>query len=217
MTYMRKLIISLLLLSSGIVSAEGIVISFLGSPGAGKSSQATVLAEKLGIPHLSAGALLREQVEANTEIGQACQSFMDRGEYVPDALILEVLTKRLDAGDCSEGYIFDGFPRTTSLWFAFKEMQTEEDTVLLVYLEVDSEVAVERCSQRWNDGGRVVDADPELIRRRIEMEARCLEPVLECVESEATFFHIDANTSFEDCQDMIWECVKNYAEGERDK
>ncbi|MCI4340596.1 MAG: nucleoside monophosphate kinase, partial [Thermoplasmata archaeon] len=87
-------------------------IVFLGPPGAGKGTQATELARRLGIPHLSTGDLLRAAVGAKTRLGVEAESHMHAGRLVPDALVLQILEERLRLPDAREGFLLDGFPRT---------------------------------------------------------------------------------------------------------
>src|SRR3989304_451011 len=84
----------------------------IGPPGSGKGTQAKMLAEKLNIPHISTGDILREAVKNSTELGRKAQVFMDKGELVPDDVIVEMVKERISQADCKNGYIFDGFPRT---------------------------------------------------------------------------------------------------------
>ena len=86
-------------------------IILLGAPGAGKGTQAKILAARYGIPQISTGDLLRDNVTRGTELGQAARAYMDRGELVPDQLIYDMLRRRLQHVDCNKGFIFDGFPR----------------------------------------------------------------------------------------------------------
>ena len=87
-------------------------VIFLGAPGAGKGTQAEIVSTKLGIPTISTGAILRENVKKGTEIGLAAKHFMDAGQLVPDEVIVEIVKERVAQDDCKNGYILDGMPRT---------------------------------------------------------------------------------------------------------
>ena len=89
-------------------------LSLLGPPGSGKGTQGDVLRERLGIPHISSGDLLRDAVSRGTELGKKAKSFMDRGDLVPDELVLGMIRERLAAGDANGGWMLDGFPRTVA-------------------------------------------------------------------------------------------------------
>ncbi len=84
----------------------------LGLPGAGKGTQGDLLAESLNVPHISTGAIFRQEIEGETELGKRAQSFMDRGELVPDEVSVEIVKRRLGEPDCANGFILDGFPRS---------------------------------------------------------------------------------------------------------
>ena len=89
-------------------------VIFLGPPGAGKGTQAKVLAKYFGAPHLSTGDMLREHVEHGTSLGLQAQPIMSRGELVPDSLVLKMVAERIERPDCTHGFVFDGFPRTVA-------------------------------------------------------------------------------------------------------
>src|SRR6202158_4604615 len=89
-------------------------VIFLGPPGAGKGTQAQELARKYGVPHLSTGDLLRENIAKGTALGIQAKPFMERGELVPDSIVLKMVADRIDCPDCSFGFVFAGFPRTVA-------------------------------------------------------------------------------------------------------
>ena len=89
-------------------------VILLGAPGAGKGTQAKVIAQQYGIPHISTGDILRDNVARGTDLGKKAKAMMEKGELVPDALVLGMVKDRLDCPDCDRGFVFDGFPRTTA-------------------------------------------------------------------------------------------------------
>ena len=89
-------------------------VIFLGPPGSGKGTQAKVLAKKYGVPHLSTGDMLREHIANGTPLGCKAKPIMERGELVPDSLVLKMVAERIERPDCSQGFVFDGFPRTVT-------------------------------------------------------------------------------------------------------
>ena len=89
-------------------------VIFLGPPGAGKGTQAKELAQKYGVPHLSTGDMLRENIAKGTPLGAKAKPLMARGELVPDSLVLKMVAARIERPDCSHGFVFDGFPRTVA-------------------------------------------------------------------------------------------------------
>lgn len=90
------------------------VILFLGAPGAGKGTQASLIARKLNIPHISTGDIFREAVSKGTELGRKAKEYMDRGELVPDEVVIGIVKERLSQEDCRNGFVLDGFPRTVA-------------------------------------------------------------------------------------------------------
>ena len=105
-------------------------IVLLGAPGAGKGTQAKILIEKYGMPQISTGDLLRAAVGAGTPLGKEAKSYMDKGELVPDSVVLGMVEERLKQDDCKKGYILDGFPRNTQQAEALDKMLAALEYVL---------------------------------------------------------------------------------------
>ena len=121
-------------------------IIFLGAPGAGKGTQAEILAEKLGIPTVSTGNMIREALKLGTEMGLKAKKFIEAGDLVPDDVVIGIIKERLAKSDCQNGFILDGFPRTVPQAEALDKMGVELDKV--VSIEVPDEAIVERMSGR---------------------------------------------------------------------
>ena len=121
-------------------------IIMLGAPGAGKGTQAAVLCEKLNIPTISTGNIIREALKNGTEMGLKAKSFMEAGQLVPDEVVIGIIKDRLQESDCQNGYILDGFPRTIPQAEALDEMGANIDCV--IDIEVKDEVIVNRLSGR---------------------------------------------------------------------
>jgi len=123
----------------------------LGPPGAGKGTQAKRLVERLGVPQLSTGDMLRRHEAEGTPLGREAKGYMDRGALVPDAVLIGMMRERVQAADCTRGYILDGFPRTPAqaeaLGALLKELGTPLDGALS--LEVPEAVLVRRLGGRW--------------------------------------------------------------------
>jgi len=119
---------------------------FLGPPGAGKGTQAKMLAADQSVPHISTGDMLREAVAKKTPTGLKAKSYMDAGELVPNDVIIAVVLERLQADDCKRGYLLDGFPRSIEQAKALDGKNQSPDVV--VYFDVDEETVVERLSKR---------------------------------------------------------------------
>lgn len=126
-------------------------IVLLGPPGAGKGTQAELIAEKFGLVHVSTGDLFRENLKKQTDLGKLAQTFMSRGALVPDDVTIAMVRERLSRPDCKKGALLDGFPRTPSQADALAEMLKEfESRVNLVpYISVPPVMLIERLSGRW--------------------------------------------------------------------
>ncbi|MGQ9682126.1 MAG: adenylate kinase [Anaerolineae bacterium] len=126
-------------------------IVLLGAPGAGKGTQAALLSEELGIPHVASGDLFREALRGDTPLGREARSYMDRGELVPDAVTIAMVRERLRQPDTERGVILDGFPRTVEQAQALDRILAEDGrhVELAVFIDVRPEVLVQRLSGRW--------------------------------------------------------------------
>ena|SRR5437867_5093023 len=123
----------------------------LGPPGAGKGTQAARLVERFEVPQVSTGDLLREHVQRGTRLGVQARSYMDRGEYVPDELVVRMVMERLEEPDAQKGFILDGFPRTVPQAQALEDALAETGRPLETALKftIDDEIAIARLSKRW--------------------------------------------------------------------
>ena len=123
----------------------------LGPPGAGKGTQAARLSERYGIPQISTGDILREHVQEGTALGIKARSYMDRGEYVPDDLVVQMVMDRLAEPDAEKGFILDGFPRTVAQARALERALADLGRPLdaLLKFKISDDMAVRRLSGRW--------------------------------------------------------------------
>ena len=176
-------------------------IIFLGAPGAGKGTQADILAEKLGIPTISTGVIIRESLKCGTEMGLKAKKFIEAGELVPDDVVIGIIKERLAKADCQNGFILDGFPRTVPQAEALDAMGVELDKIISI--EVPDENIVERMSGRrvcakcgasyhvvFNPSGDGAHCDkcgeelslrkddaPEVVKSRLEVYHSTTEPL----------------------------------------
>lgn len=152
-------------------------ILFLGPPGAGKGTQAAMLAKLLKVPHISTGAMLRGAVAEGTDLGKQVESIMAAGDLVPDELVVAIVDERLGADDARCGYLLDGFPRNVAQAQALNDALVDAiGTVVL--LEVETEELVDRLLKRARDEGRA-DDNEQTIRRRLEVYDRETAPLVE--------------------------------------
>jgi adenylate kinase len=125
-----------------------LVLILLGPPGSGKGTQAAMLHDKFHLPHISTGDLLRDHIRRETDLGKQAQIFMDKGQLVPDALILDMLFERVSQNDCSKGYILDGFPRTLPQAEALQERLKGKTVPVVINLDLPSAKIIERLANR---------------------------------------------------------------------
>lgn len=123
----------------------------LGPPGAGKGTQARMLAQRRGLVHLSSGDMLRAAVEAGTEVGKEAQAAMDRGNLVSDEIVVDIISERIDEPDCAGGFVLDGFPRTETQAEALDRLLEDKGKKVdaVIEIRVDDERLVERISGRF--------------------------------------------------------------------
>ncbi|MFT5970734.1 MAG: adenylate kinase [Flavobacteriales bacterium] len=140
-----------------------------GPPGAGKGTQSERLIEKYGLIHLSTGDLLRGEIAAKTALGLKAKSLMDTGSLVPDEVVIGMISSKLDANPSSNGFIFDGFPRTDAQAVALDALLKEKGTAIsmMLALEVDKQELIQRLLSRGKGSGRADDQSEEIIENRI--------------------------------------------------
>ena len=176
----------------------------LGPPGAGKGTQATKIATRLGIPQLSTGDMLREAVASRSTSGLRAKHIMDRGELVPDDVVVSVVSNRIDHSDTANGFILDGFPRTVTQAEALdQELATRGiklDAVL--ELEVDEDALLDRiigrAEEAANNGERIrSDDDPEVFKTRLDVYRAQTVPVTEYYRSQGLLNTVDGLQSID--------------------
>ncbi|MBD2042386.1 adenylate kinase [Microcoleus sp. FACHB-672] len=179
---------------------------FLGPPGAGKGTQAHLLAELCHIPHISTGDILRACVAEKTPLGEKAQGYMDRGELVPDELILEMVRERLGQPDAIAGWILDGFPRNvTQATFLDKLLQElEQHSDRVVNLDVPDAVLVERMLSR----GRK-DDNEETIRRRLEVYREQTAPLIDYYSGQQQLVSVNGNQSMEEVTAALKQLIES--------
>ena len=126
--------------------ARKINLILLGAPGAGKGTQAELISERYGIPAISTGQIIREEIASGSELGQRTKAYTENGQLVPDAVVIDIIKNRLAKDDCANGFILDGFPRTVPQAEALDEMGVEITDVLSI--EVADEAIMERMGGR---------------------------------------------------------------------
>ncbi len=200
-------------------------IILLGAPGAGKGTQAQIINEKLGLPHISSGDIFRENLKNQTELGKLADSYIKAGQLVPDEITIKMIKERLSQPDCINGAILDGFPRTPQQADALEQMLTEFNARVesVIYISVADEVLIERLSGRWIcraqghvyhilynppkvpgicdiDGSELYQRDDdkvETVRQRIKVYHQQTQPLIEYYQRKGLLVEIDGNQSIE--------------------
>ena len=155
-------------------------ILLIGPPGAGKGTQAALLAKHFGIPAISTGDIFRENVRNETPLGLEAKAFMDRGEYVPDSLTNALVRDRLNQEDAVNGFLLDGYPRTIDQVEELDDIlqETEKKLDVVVQLTAESEELLRRLSGRAEEQGRSDDT-PDVIKRRLDVYEEQTAPLID--------------------------------------
>ncbi|HIK25953.1 MAG: adenylate kinase [Thermosynechococcus sp. Uc] len=174
-----------------------------GGPGSGKGTQAAILTTLFGIPHISTGDILRAERAAATPLGQQAQSYMDRGELVPDQVIVEMVANRLQQPDTATGWLLDGFPRNGAQAAVFEEMlkNIHQDYDYLLFLDVPAAILQERILNRAKqatNGQQRSDDTPETILKRVQVYERETRPMIQRYMNHPKFVHIDGTRTIEE-------------------
>jgi adenylate kinase len=201
------------------------VVLLFGAPGAGKGTQARFLADRLGIPHVASGDLLREHRQQGTALGLMAQAYMDRGDLVPDALVVQMIVARLKAPDAVRGALLDGFPRTVAQAEALEQRLEERGSRVssAIYIEVPTEALVDRlagrrlcrtCQASYHQvfnaprvagtcdacGGELYqrsDDTREVVANRVAVYLRDTLPVVERYARQGCLLRVDGSQSIE--------------------
>jgi adenylate kinase len=211
-------------------------IVLLGPPGVGKGTQAKVLAEETGLVHISSGDLFRENIKNQTELGQLAQSFINKGELVPDDVTIAMIRERLSRPDCGKGAILDGFPRTPAQADALKQMLVgfDGDVDSVPYITADADVLISRLSGRWTcranghvfhatfnppkqpgvcdlDGSELYQRDDdkaETVTRRIQVYLEQTAPLIAYYRQAGKLVEIDGTQPIERVTDALVKALK---------
>lgn len=198
----------------------------LGPPGAGKGTQAVRLAELYELPHISTGDIFRENVKTGTELGRRAKEYMDRGELVPDQLVIDIVADRLLKPDCEKGFILDGFPRTVAQADALASILAEQGKGIdcVINVDVPDEALIKRISGRrvCRECGAIYnvhfDAEPvgaecrgcgaeiyqrdddleETVRKRLEEYAVKTQPLIEYYRREGQLRDVDGDAPLQE-------------------
>jgi adenylate kinase len=211
-------------------------IVLLGPPGVGKGTQAKILSERSGLAHISSGDLFRENLKNQTELGKLAQTYMTKGELVPDDVTVAMIRERLSRPDCRDGAILDGFPRTPAQADALENMLHEFNghVDVVPFITADENVLVERLGGRWTcranghvfnekfnsekvrgicdfDGSELYQRDDdkaETVKRRIDVYLAQTSPLINYYRDHGKLVEIDGTESIEQVTEDLLQAVK---------
>lgn len=179
-------------------------IVLLGAPGSGKGTQAAILTERLGVPHISTGELLRAAVKAGTELGIRARAVMDRGDLVSDEIVLGLIEERLQVEDTAGGFILDGYPRNlaqaASLDALLERIGRPVD--IAVQIDIDTERVIARIARRAQEEGRSDDSE-ETVRNRMEVYQAQTAPVVGHYADKGLLTRVLGDGTIEEVQERI--------------
>ena len=211
---------------------------FLGPPGSGKGTAASRIAPKFKTPHISTGELFREKIKQETKIGKRAKEFMERGELVPDEIVIEMLKQRISEADCENGFILDGFPRTIPQAEMLNEL-TEVDIV--INMDVTEEILMKRltsritcincgkiyntitiptkvegvCDKCQGEVKRRADEEPEVIQKRLEVYKQQTEPLIDFYKNKNLLkdvFCDDFSQTPEETAEQVMKAIEEFLE-----
>jgi adenylate kinase len=170
-----------------------------GPPGCGKGTQSDKIVDRYGLVHLSTGNLLRQEIKDKTPLGLEAKSFIDKGQLVPDEVVIGMVDSYFDQHKEAKGFLFDGFPRTVAQALALDKLMSLKKTEigLVLFLEVDEEELIKRLVNRGKTSGRSDDADENVQRNRQAVYKKETLPVAEYYSAQHKVKHVDGMGSID--------------------
>jgi len=182
---------------------------FMGPPGAGKGTQSKIVYTRLGIIQISTGDILREAISNETDLGKKASEYMNRGDLVPDEVVVGIIEQRIQEDDCKNGFVLDGFPRTVGQAEALDKIleKLEKSIDNVIYIDVEDEELIKRLLSRAEIENRA-DDNLESIKNRLKVFKEKTSPLLEYYKNKGSMHSISGMGSMEDIADRIKENLK---------
>jgi adenylate kinase len=180
-------------------------VVLVGPPGSGKGTQAGRMVERFGGAHIATGDILRSNAERGTELGRTASRDMDRGDLVPDEVMIGMVPERVGEGDCADGFVLDGYPRTVPQAEALDERLDELGCSLdaVVSLQIDEDELRDRLARRAEEQDRVEDEDEGAIHRRMDLFNRETGPLLAYYDRKGLLVRVDAAGEVDEVAERI--------------
>ena len=180
----------------------------MGPPGAGKGTQARIIADRLGIPAISTGDIFRENVTQQTALGVAAKRYMDAGDYVPDEITNAMVRDRINETDAADGFLLDGYPRTVAQVAELDSMLDEAGQALdaVVVLTVDKDEVVHRLLRRAQNEGRS-DDDEAVMRHRQDVYVEQTAPLIKVYDDRGMLVEVDGMGDVQDVTARVFEAL----------
>lgn len=187
---------------------HAMLIIFIGPPGAGKGTQSRRLVEYLQVPHFSTGEMLRQAIQADSDLGRIAAQYMNAGRLVPDPVVVDIVGRRLDDAECKRGCLFDGFPRTVNQAIALDNYLEEHNRKLdlVLILNCNEEELVRRMLARAAVEKRADDT-PETMYRRLEVYRKQTEPLIEYYRDHGVLEMVDGIGTPDEVFARIQQCI----------
>lgn len=181
-----------------------------GPPGAGKGTQAKLMAEKFNLLHISTGDILRKEIAAQTPIGIQAKQLIEKGNFVPDQMVVELIANIFSSSTNKSGFLLDGFPRTVAQADMLNDLlqKSEEEITQVISLSIGDQTIFDRLSKRAKIEGRADDADPATIQNRIATYHKKTEPLIEYYKKLNKYQVVDGEGTIEEVFENISKDIK---------